>query len=74
MMIDIWLSVYSLFGLFIGTLVELGYDRRRNGDPGFQFIGEDINWRGRILTIVLWPIVVIMAIVIGIRESIDKQK
>lgn len=74
MTIDIWLLIYGLFGLFIATLVELGYDRRRNGDPGFQFAGADINWRGRILTIVLWPIVVIMAIVIGIRESRDKQR
>jgi hypothetical protein len=70
-MINNWLLSYTLIGLLIVTLVEYGYDKKRKGDPNFQFDGGDITWGSRIITVALWPVVVTIAIVLSIR---DKRK
>jgi hypothetical protein len=63
---------YILIGIFLAAIVESGYDRRRRGEIGFQFDGPDINWMARIMTIALWPIVIMIFLSMVIRDIANK--
>lgn len=67
-----FIILYILTGICIAAIVESGYDKRRNGDISFQFDGPDLNWIARIMTIALWPIVIIIAIALSVREIVTK--
>ena len=64
---------YILIGIGIAAIIERGYDKRRDGDALYQFEGADINWVARIMSIALWPIVIMIAIALSVREIVTKN-
>lgn len=67
------ISIYLTVGLIIAFLVDMAYLRRDAGNEYFQDITGEMTWGVRILTIVLWPAVLGIAIVLFAKEKRGKN-
>lgn len=67
------ISIYIAFGLVIGLLVDSAYIRRDNGDTHFNNLTGHMTWGIRIITITLWPVVLVTAILIIAKEKRGKN-
>ena len=72
-MINNYTIYYILTGIIIAAIVEHGYERRRNGDMLFQFKGPELNWTSRIMTLALWPIITMLAVILIVKEHMNKN-
>lgn len=67
------ISIYITFGLVIGLIVDSAYIRRDNGDTQFNNLTGQMTWGMRIITISLWPLVLVTAIVLFAKERRGKN-
>jgi len=63
------ISIYLAVGLVIAFLVDIAYMQRDRGVEHFSDITGDMTIGTRIITIMLWPIVLAFAIVALIKEQ-----
>ena len=63
-----FITIYLAFGLLFGILIEEAYRKRDNQHPDFSHLEGEWTWLGRIMTIMLWPVICIIAIRIS-RKS-----
>ena len=49
-------------------MAEYGFDRKRQGDPGYQNIEGEYTMLSRILAVTLWPVVVLIAVIISYNK------
>ena len=67
-MIDTYLTIYIIIGLITAAMAEYGFDRKRQGDPGYQNIEGEYTMLSRILAVTLWPVVVLIAVIISYNK------
>jgi hypothetical protein len=63
------ISIYFIIGTLIAFLVDLAYTQRDKGSDHFKDVPGEFNHAGRIMTVLLWPIVVTFAVIGMIREN-----
>jgi len=63
------ISIYLAIGLAIAFLVDIAYIQRDKGVEHFKDITGDMTMGGRIITILLWPVVLVIAITALIKEQ-----
>lgn len=66
------ISIYLLGGVFTSLLVEMAYAYKNAKHDHFQDLDGEYNNVQRIMTIVLWPLVWISAVILIIKQRLGK--
>ena len=68
-MISSFGTIYLMIGLVVSMLVDQAYINKTNGHPDFIELEGSYGWINRIVTTLLWPIVMCVAVVLLIKRN-----